>query len=147
MTRRFEPNERPLAALVGLAFNRLSTGLMAHVHAAGFDDLRIHHFLNVFRFLPPDGIRPARLAEAAGITPQAMSLVVSELKDLGYVKRGPDPTDRRSHLVTWSERGLAAGTVVERWYAELEAKWTREVGARNVNGARRVLAAIVEAQR
>lgn len=143
MTRQYEVADRPLAALVGLAFTRLSTDLMAQVRAAGFQDLRLHHFLHVFRFLDPDGTRPARLAEAAGVTPQAMSLMLSELEDLGYLHRGPDPVDRRSHLVTWSTRGLAAGAVVERWYLDLEARWSQDVGARDVAAARRVLAVVV----
>lgn len=133
--------------LIGLAFNRLSSDLMAQVRAAGFDYLRLHHFLNVFRFMEPGGSRPARLAEAAGVTPQAMSLVLTELEDLGYVRRGPDPADRRSQLVTWSDRGMAAGAVVERWYLDLEERLAEEVGATAVDDARRVLASIVEVKR
>ena len=120
---------------------------MAQVRTEGFDDLRLHHFLNVFRFMEPGGARPARLAEAAGVTPQAMSLVLTELEDLGYVRRGPDPADRRSQLVTWSDRGMAAGAVVEGWYMDLEKRLAEEVGATAVDAARRVLASIVEVKR
>ncbi len=43
--------------------------------------------------------RPIRLAEALGITRQAVHLVISQLVDLGIVTVRDDPNDRRATIV------------------------------------------------
>ena len=39
------------------------------------------------------------------MTPQAMAEIVDELEALGYVKRTPDPTDRRAKLIRLTADG------------------------------------------
>lgn len=144
MTRSFDPGGRPLPSLVALAFAQITDALTARVREGGYDDLELHHLLNVFRFLEPGGVRPARLAELAGVTPQAMSLVLRDLEARGYVRRDPDPTDRRASVVVWSDRGREAAGLAEAWLADVERRWVREFGAARVDAAREVLAAVVE---
>ena len=49
----------------------------------------------------------ATLAQARNVTHQTMRLVVAQLDAAGLVQRAPDPADRRSHLVSISDKGRA----------------------------------------
>lgn len=75
------------------------------------------------------------MAEQAGVSQQAISLLIKELSELGYVERGPDPTDRRAQVVRWSHKGEAAARQTEQWFAERELAWRSSVGDQAVDGA------------
>jgi DNA-binding MarR family transcriptional regulator len=58
------------------------------------------------------------LAGRIGLTPGSVSRMIDRLADAGYVKRVPDPHDRRRLLVEPTEAGLA---LVTTYYAGLTA--------------------------
>jgi DNA-binding MarR family transcriptional regulator len=53
----------------------------------------------------PDGMRPSTLAEELRIAPRSATEVVDALEDRGWVRRAPDPTDRRATTVTLTGTG------------------------------------------
>ncbi|MEU8246683.1 MarR family transcriptional regulator [Nonomuraea sp. NPDC048916] len=59
----------------------------------------------VFFHMEHEGIRLGRLADKAQMTPQAMGELVDDLEELGYLRRVPDPADRRAKLIVFTERG------------------------------------------
>ncbi|GAA3530569.1 MarR family transcriptional regulator [Nonomuraea rosea] len=59
----------------------------------------------VFFHMEHEGIRLSRLAEKAQMTAQAMGALVDDLEELGYLRRVPDPADRRAKLIVFTERG------------------------------------------
>lgn len=134
----------PIALLVALSFERLVDDLLRYLRAAGYDDLRTHHIMNVFRFMDCGGTRPATLAVRAGITPQAMSEIVADLERNGYVRREPDPTDRRGRLVVYADRGVEAASVVAAFYAELEEQWSNSMGPPRLEELREALTVIAQ---
>ena len=80
------------------------------VVGAGFPQKPSHPA--VFAQIRQEGNRLTELARGANMTPQAMGELVDELKELGYVERRPDPTDRRAKLIVLTTRGtecIAAG--------------------------------------
>jgi len=133
---------RPVPVLISLAFAQVTTDILLSLNEEGFGDLRLTHFLNVIRHMSGAGDRPARLARLAGVTPQAISLTLSELEKMGYVRREADPDDQRSQLVFWAERGLRAGAALERHFARTEERWAAAVGQESLESARVLLAAI-----
>lgn len=116
---------------------------MRGLHEAGFDDLRLTHFLQVLRHMGGHGERPADLARLAGVTPQAIGQALAELEAMGYVQREPDPDDKRSQRYFWAERGVRAGTALEAHYASTEQRWAAAVGEDCVDSARTLLASVV----
>lgn len=138
----------PLAPqLVIQAFDLVIDGLHRHLAAAGYDDLRPAHVLNVFRFMDCDGTRPTLLARRAGITPQAMSELVGHLEQRGYIRRVPDPEDRRGRVVVYTERGTRAAEVGEAFFADLETHWGAIAGPDRVHAITAALADIVDTDR
>ncbi|WP_051213272.1 MarR family winged helix-turn-helix transcriptional regulator [Maritalea myrionectae] len=63
-------------------------------------------FNPVFIHLPADGCRLTELAAKADMTKQAMSEIVEELIDLGYLARFPDPSDKRAKIILRTDAGL-----------------------------------------
>jgi DNA-binding MarR family transcriptional regulator len=137
---------RPLPALIALAFARVTEDMLLSLHAAGFDDLRMAHLLTVVRHMTGDGDRPATLARRAGVSPQAISLALSELETMGYIRREPDELDRRSQRVFWSERGQRAGAALEAHFRRTESRWAQDLGSDAIDSARRVLALAASAE-
>lgn len=118
----------PLPQLIATLFERTLARLMDFLEQTEFGDLRATHFLNVFLHLRIDGKRSGELARLAGMTPQSMGELVDYLEQRGYVKRIPDPTDRRAKLVVYDERGFEASQNLELFYAELEQEWIDRIG-------------------
>lgn len=96
--------------MLGQAYSLLGFQIHDGVVGAGFP-IRPSHSA-VFAQLKPTGSRLTELAAGANMTPQSMGELVDELEGLGYVRRRPDPSDRRAKLITLTPKGrkvLAAG--------------------------------------
>lgn len=52
-----------------------------------------------------DGVSQRDLAEALGLDPSQVVVLVDELADSGLVERRPSPTDRRAKLVAATDQG------------------------------------------
>jgi DNA-binding MarR family transcriptional regulator len=93
-------------------------------------------------FLGWEGSRITDIAKAQDVTKNAVGQLVTELEDLGYVERVPDPDDGRAKIVRYTRKGRAliddAARIAERLDAEIEAI----VGTRRLAQLRSTLADI-----
>lgn len=90
-------------------------------------DLKSSHALLVANW-DLNGTRISTLAERAGITKQAMGVLVKEMEALGYLERAPDPLDARAILVMPTGKGRQLLADVRRLMAEIEAEQVEKVG-------------------
>lgn len=132
-----------LPQLISQVFDRLLDGLHRQLIEAGYEELRPTHCLNVLRLMDCDGTRPTELARRAGMTPQAMSDLVSYLERHDYVRRVPDPVDRRGRVVVFADRGTAAAKVADAYFAEAESRWDSIVGSERVQDMKAALAEVL----
>jgi DNA-binding MarR family transcriptional regulator len=140
-------SQRPhMASMIGQVREALIEDMHERVAAAGYPDIRQAHGC-VFRFVPAEGMRPTELAERARITKQSLGEIVADLERLGYVERVPDPTDGRAKLVRLTPEGEGAQQAALKAFADIERKWSRQLGADRVAELRRTLAEIAELQR
>lgn len=109
---------------------------------AGFDDVRRAHN-QVFMHLPAEGRRLTGLADAAGMTKQAMGELVDDLVRKGYLAKEPDPSDGRAKLLVWAERGNAAHVATMEAFATLEAEVADLVGGADLARLRAILLRLV----
>jgi DNA-binding MarR family transcriptional regulator len=94
--------------------------------------------------IDPQGTRPSVLAERANMTRPAMGELIDELEALGYVRRVPDPQDRRAKLVTPTAKTLARQRLVREVNAEIEAGYRKKLGSTEYQRLRRALAQLVQ---
>lgn len=70
----------------------------------GFDDLKVN-FSQVLAMVGPNGARIQDIAAAVGVSKQAISAIVSELEQLDFIVRKPDPADGRQVILWMTARG------------------------------------------
>ncbi|WP_350347965.1 MarR family winged helix-turn-helix transcriptional regulator [Agromyces sp. G08B096] len=120
-----DPDLGMLAARVLFAVQREFT---ADLRARGVDGLRPKHGA-VLAYLDEGGSRATDLARRSGQHKQVIGTLVDELTELGYVRREPDPADRRAKLVVPTERGLEEMRRSDAIVAEFEARCADALGA------------------
>jgi DNA-binding MarR family transcriptional regulator len=105
----------------------LQLDMVRAAHRLGFTGGKNSHNA-VFATLDAEGGRVSDLAAQMGITRQSMGEIVRELVELGIVQMGPDPSDRRAKLVTWTEHGLDVARRGYQHILEVEDLFARELG-------------------
>jgi DNA-binding MarR family transcriptional regulator len=136
------PRELNLAQLFRIPFQVLVVELHDRLADEGFGDVRPAH-TSVFAHIGQDGARLTELAERAQLTKQLMNYLVNYCEEHGYVERIPDPLDRRAKLICLTERGTAAWNAGRRIIRSIEAEWTEQIGAENMQSLRGQLEALV----
>ncbi|MFI6239515.1 MarR family winged helix-turn-helix transcriptional regulator [Micromonospora sp. NPDC050795] len=93
----------------------------------GFDDVRPRHGA-VLAYLDAEGTRPGELARLAGRNKQTMGAILDELERLGYVRRTPDPADRRAKLIVPTDRGLSLMAASDGFVHQIEQNLADTLG-------------------
>ena len=137
---------RPLPALLDHAKGLIVEEMHCRAEEAGFGDVRPAHGC-VFRFIDREhGSRLTELAEASGLTKQAVGEAVADLERLGYIDRLPDPDDGRAKIIRLNDRGVRACATAEGLFADIEREWGERIGEELMDELRLALERIVEAQ-
>lgn len=127
-----------MGALLRMPLDAWRQRMQDDLHSAGFTDLVMAH-LAVLRYPGPQGRRPSDLAAEAGMSRQAMNYLLGELEELGYLRRRPDPEDKRARRIELTERGQAVRRVMRGIVADVEADLVRELGTDDMAHLRRLL--------
>jgi DNA-binding MarR family transcriptional regulator len=131
-----------LGVLASQLTHSLQEELFARLAAQGYGDLSPRHGA-VLAYLDEDGIRATELAGLSGRHKQVVGRLVDELEELGYVERRPDPMDRRAKLIVPTKRGLEELQLGDEIVAEIEARHSGAIGARDYARFRDVLRGVV----
>ncbi len=119
-------------AIVGGLLPRLSDytlqRLMELTREKGHPDLKLS-FEQVLTHIGPSGGRMQQMAAFHDVSKQAISAIATELEELGYLQRDPDPLDARQVVLTLTPHGrqLMADSVASG--VELEAEFAGLIGA------------------
>jgi DNA-binding MarR family transcriptional regulator len=140
MTRGPQNNDFwiPMAGLFEIAKDAFFEDFREELEQTEFADLRPTHGC-VFRFVRGPGMRLTVLAEMAGMTKQSVGEVVDDLAARGYVKRIPDPEDKRAKLICLTERGERAQATGLALFAKVEKQWAERYGAKRIAQLRELL--------
>ncbi len=98
-------NENNFVRLTRQLYRQVTTKINARLETCGYNDLSARH-LSVFDHLDAEGTNIVTLANRAGMTKQAMSKLVRETSQAGYVTIEIDKRDFRVCLVRFNEKGL-----------------------------------------
>ncbi|MFB9208805.1 MarR family winged helix-turn-helix transcriptional regulator [Nonomuraea spiralis] len=148
MTTRSGARERrheaklPLSTLLTRARDIVLEGLHQQLVDEGFEGIR-HVHGSVFRFIDAEGSRLTTLADRSGLTKQAISELVDDLEDHGYLERVADEADRRAKIIRLTDQGRTAQAAAERILADVEQRWSRHLGSDRVAMLRHTLEQVV----
>ena len=115
------------AVLLREAYVAIDRQVPDRLAEAGHVAIRVPHGA-VLQHLDAAGTTVSTLAERAGMTKQAMAELVQHLEATGYVRRVPDPGDRRAKLVQPTDRGLEVIAIASSLVPELEKRLVGELG-------------------
>ncbi|MGE0295604.1 MarR family transcriptional regulator [Pseudonocardia sp.] len=130
-----------LAVLMREAFVALNEVVMGRLAEQGHSAVRSAHSA-VFQYLDDTGTTVSLLAERARMTKQAMAELVQHLEAHGYVRRVPDPRDRRAKLVLPTDRGREVLAIARGLVPELEERVGGIVGVERLSALKADLDAI-----
>jgi DNA-binding MarR family transcriptional regulator len=134
-----EPLGPPMiGALLRIPWEAVQENMLTRLHAEGFDDVDAS-YLVVVQYPGPQGERPSDLAARLRISKQALNHLLGQLEQLGYLERRPDPDDKRSKRIALTPRGTKAATTIREAVAEMEEKWTQQLGPKRFNQLRTLL--------
>jgi DNA-binding MarR family transcriptional regulator len=128
----------PMAGLFEIAKDAFFEDFRAELEQTEFADIRPTHGC-VFRFVKGGGLRLTVLAEMAGMTKQSVGEIVDDLEARGYVKRIPDPDDKRAKIICLTERGERAQATGLALFAKVEKQWAKRYGADRIAAVRKLL--------
>ena len=83
---------------------------------------------SVVPYVRPEGTRQAEIVEQMGLSKQAVQQLIADLESSGILRRDPDPNDRRSKIVRFTEKGLAAQRDSQTAKRKVEAEFKAELG-------------------
>jgi DNA-binding MarR family transcriptional regulator len=138
--------EPDLTRLLLRAHRTLAADLVGELEERGWPDLRASQaalLLNVDRRF---GTRLTELARRAGVTKQAMMVVVDDMEARGLVRRTPDPDDGRAKVVRLTARGRTLGAECRRAVAATESRARRTLGGRRYEALRETLDLLLESE-
>lgn len=119
--RRFD--ERVLQLMAG------NEGVpLALAHLAARDQVSAAH-IHITRHLALTGSRLTELAQAAGMSKQAMGALVDQCEAWGLVRREPDGNDGRARRVVFTDTGHAWLQAFRAAVGQAEAEFREAVGA------------------
>ncbi|GIF72614.1 MarR family winged helix-turn-helix transcriptional regulator [Asanoa siamensis] len=107
---------------------RVQRELFARAAERGFADARPRHGA-VLAYLDEEGTRPGELARLSGRNKQTMGAIIDELERLGYVRREPDPADRRAKLIVPTDRGREMMRISDELVQQIEQELSERLGA------------------
>lgn len=147
MTRKPAPETSPAppsantAVLLRQAYVAIDRLVPARLAEAGHDAIRVAHGA-VLQHLDAEGTTVSALADRAGMTKQAMAELVQYLEQHGYVRRVPDPRDRRAKLVQPTDQGREVIAIAVSLVPEMEDRIIEELGRSRWRQLRKDLGAV-----
>jgi DNA-binding MarR family transcriptional regulator len=124
--------------LLFLPYRHMESRIFQALRDAGYDDVTLAQ-ARVFQRIAPGGSRLTELAEQSQMTKQSVAGLVDELERMRYVKRVPDPNDRRARLIQIDRRGRQAVKAAQVAHDDIQAEWRSHLGARRYSQLREML--------
>jgi len=124
--------------LLFIPYRHMENRILQAMKDAGFEDVTLAQ-ARVFQRIAPDGSRLTDLAEQAQMTKQSAAGLVDELERMRYVRRVPDPNDRRARLIQIDKRGRQAADAAQTAHDSVAAQWRSQLGARRFGELREAL--------
>ncbi|MFB4315896.1 MarR family winged helix-turn-helix transcriptional regulator [Actinomadura sp. 21ATH] len=135
-----------LGVLTGRLMRAIQDELFQRLAERGHPDVRPRHG-TVLAHLNEGGLRATDLAERSGQHKQIVGTIVDELVGLGYVRREPDPADRRAKLVVPTDRGKDEIAAARAILAAMEERHRGALGNGTYADFKDMLVRITEDQR
>jgi DNA-binding MarR family transcriptional regulator len=131
-----------LALLLLGGFRTLADRATAELAARGYADVRPAHDF-ALRAILAGADSASELGRRLAVTKQAAAKTLAGLEEGAYVRREPDPEDRRRLRLRVTERGMTMLRTGEAIFDDLREQWEAEVGVDTLAAAEHALRRLV----
>jgi DNA-binding MarR family transcriptional regulator len=133
----------PIPALLRAARGAYSHAIRARLHAGKFNDVPLNGpFL--LGGIATRGVDAVQLIRQLGVSKQAASQLIDQLVIGGYLRREPNPDDRRRVAVELTDRGRTAAAAVRDGVRSVDAELAGLLSPTELDGLRAGLAALCD---
>ena len=115
---------------------------IAELAKLGYDDFKMGH-MPLLMNIHPEGITNNELAKKAKVTKQAMSKVVKELVQAGYIETEEHGQDKRSAVIVLTTKGKKFVLTVRQRLFDLETEYVKLLGKQKFEGVKESLQQII----
>ena len=130
-------------AYLRILWDELRANLETQLKEIGYDDISPSHGW-IFSHTGEEGSRITDLATKAKITKQSMSVLVAQLENGGYVKKMPDPHDKRAWLLVLTAKGKKIKSAGQQINYAFEERWKEKLGEKDYDQLRKLLIRLCE---
>lgn len=130
-------------AYLRMLWDELRYNMELQLKEKGYEDISPSHGW-IFHYTQDAGSRITDLAAIARITKQSMSTLAAQLEEAGYVKKKPDPTDKRAWLLVLTAKGKKIKEAGQSINYNFEKKWEQKLGSSDYQEFRRLLIKLCE---
>jgi DNA-binding MarR family transcriptional regulator len=127
-----------LGVLTGQLTTALQRALVQSLGCDGRGEIGPRHRA-ILAFLDAEGSRAVDLARQSGQHKQVVGTLVDELERMGYVRREPDPSDRRAKLVVPTDQGRRLMARTDAAIAQIERTIAASLGEQRYRDFKRLL--------
>ncbi len=132
------PSDLNTGTLLLQVYQGFERRLIAALKDGGHPDFRPKYGA-VLANIDADGTRLSTLADRAGMSRPSMVELIDELESKGYVKRRPEPGDRRAKLVVPTQKGMDTISTAAEAIGNMERRFRELLGEQQYQGMRRAL--------
>ena len=124
-------------------WDSLRYNLEIQLREIGYNEITPTHGW-IFYNTEDSGSRITELAAKAKITKQSMSVLMTQLESSGYVKRTPDPNDKRAWLFVLTAKGRKVKSAGQQINFAFEEQWKSKLGENDYSLLRKLLSKLCE---
>ena len=131
--------------LLSNALRRFEDRVLELLAQSGYPEARRTH-VNLTRHLDLEGTRITELARRAAMTNAAMTELIDQCVQLGWVQRENDPTDKRVRIVSFTSEGLKWLDAFGRAVQQAQQEMSEAIGGSRLQQLMRSLARYAPSQ-
>lgn len=133
-----------LGFLLAKATQRWNEHLKGHFRDAGWEAVRPSYGSILVPLFEEDGLRMGELARRSRLSKQTMTTMVRLLERDGFVRREPDPEDRRASHIVLTAKARRFEPVAQRTLDELAALAQERLGEQRLAAVKQALKEWIE---
>lgn len=134
----------PLARLFAMSFTHCIDALHTKLEERGWHDVRPSYGY-VLLAARESGTTAQALTQLMGVSKQAISKLITQMLEGGYLEYGSDDGDGRIKHLQITDKGLLLLTVAEEIYLEIEQDWADIIGRKQLDMLRSQLSKVMRA--
>lgn len=137
-----QDKDRQIGRLIAKSHRLVREIASEFLRAKGYINFRVGHMVALIH-IDLEGSNINHLASLAGVTKQAMSKLVKELQDEGFVSIEKHPNDARTLIVKLSDKGINTMLHWKECTAHIDSKFSEIIGSEKVEQLKNILSIIV----